>query len=77
MKKIYIIQDVNNISNIIAFDTRKSMHTYLYKFNFEFKQNVECETNNVCLFGVISDCQDDNGYNDRAIYVREIETSRY
>lgn len=76
MKKIYIIQDANNPLNIIAFDTRKSMRTYAYKFNFQLKKDIGGNESDNC-FGIISDCKEVDGYTTREIYIKEIETARY
>lgn len=77
MKKNYIIQDAEMLFSVIAFDSKKSLNNYLSNFGFQFKMNRTCIGNNTCVYGVLNDRLTDNGYTNREVYIREIETSRY
>lgn len=77
MKKNYIIQDARMLFSVIAFDSKKSLNNYLSKFGFQFKINRKCSGNSTCIYGMLTDFLTDNGYTNREVYIREVETLKY
>lgn len=76
MKEVYLIQDMQQPTRIIAFDSRRSFTSYLQNFGFK-KDTITRYFDNVTLTGTLYDIVEIDDKHPRKVVVRVITTANY